>query len=154
MEVLFTPGETEKALVLQKLTGFLTGYDEIVFAYIFGSFVHDPGFHDLDIGVYLAGDAHDALCKETAFDYELQMGADLEKFISYPVDIKVLNRAPVPLCYAATQGEVLMSRDEPARYAWVEKTWDFYLDMKYFLRTSLFDLLSVETEPFSKTMRL
>lgn len=45
------------------------------------------------------------------------MGTDLEKFLFYPVDIKVLNRAPVPLCYMVTQGIVLLSRDEPARYA-------------------------------------
>lgn len=143
MEVLFTPGEKEKALVFRKLAGLLSGYDELLFAYIFGSFVHGPGFHDLDIGVYLAGDSYDSLCKKTAFDYELQMGADLEKFLPYPVDVKVLNRAPVPLCYAVTQGKLLFSRDEPARYAWVEKTWDYYLDMQYFLRSSLFDLLSV-----------
>lgn len=142
MEVLFTPGKTEKALVLQRLAGFLSGYEEISFAYIFGSFVHDPGFHDLDIGVYLVGDAFDALYEKTAFDYEFQMGASLEKLLNYPVDVKVLNRASVPLCYAVTQGKLLFSRDEPARYAWVEKTWDYYLDMKYFLKSSLFDLLN------------
>lgn len=142
MEVLFTPGEEEKALVLQRLAGFVSGYDEISFAYIFGSFVHDPGFHDLDIGVYLVGDIFYALYEKTTFDYEFQMGVSLEKLLNYPVDVKVLNRAPVPLCYAVTQGKLLFSRDEPARYAWVEKTWDYYLDMKYFLKSSLFDLLN------------
>ncbi|WP_353928638.1 hypothetical protein [Desulfofundulus kuznetsovii] len=37
---------------------------------------------------------------------------------------------------------MLFSRDNEVRYEWVEKTWDVYLDMQYFLRNSLRDLLS------------
>jgi hypothetical protein len=85
--------------------------------------------------------------REKALEYELSLGAELEREIHYPVDIKVLNYAPVTLCHSVTRGKVLFSRDNEVRYEWVEKTWDVYLDMQYFLRNSLRDLLSPNNQP-------
>ncbi|WP_051276629.1 nucleotidyltransferase domain-containing protein [Desulfovirgula thermocuniculi] len=70
---------------------------EIIFAYLFGSFIAEPFFRDIDIGIYLQ---EDVVPREKALDYELSLGAELEQEIRYPVDVKVLKlrpRAPQPL---------------------------------------------------------
>ena len=137
-------GEENKRLIKESVARILAEREEILFAYLFGSFVHDPRFHDLDVGIYLREDAYAFPGPEGTFDLEMAVGLELEKNLGYPADVKVLNRASVALCHAVTNGTVLFSRDEGQRLNWVEKTWDHYLDMRYFLRSSLFDLLGVE----------
>ena len=144
MEAAFTLEEESKQLIKESLTRILAGREEILFAYLFGSFVHDPGFHDLDVGIYLREDAFPFPGPRGAFDLEIAAGLDLEKNLGYPVDVKVLNQAPVALCHAATNGTVLFSRDEAQRLRWVDTPWDRYLDMRHFFRSSLLDLLDAK----------
>jgi len=136
--------DEEKLVIQERLAVILAGRQEILFAYLFGSFVHDPGFHDLDVGIFIREDAAALRSPDKTFDYEMDVGVILEKNLGYPVDVKGLNRAPVALCHAATDGRVLFSRDEATRLDWVERTWNRYLDMRYFIRSSLLDLLGTE----------
>jgi len=131
--------EKERLSICRLAARLLAKRKEIIFAYAFGSFLEEATFRDVDIGVYLQ---KGTIPREKVFEYELSLGAELEREIHYPVDIKVLNYAPVTLCHSVTSGKVLFSRDDEVRYEWVEKTWDVYLDMQYFLRNSLRDLLS------------
>lgn len=144
METFFTLEKEDKQFIQEKTTRILTEYKEILFAYLFGSFVHDPGFHDLDIGIYLREDAFPSICPKGTLAFETSLGVVMEKDLGYPVDIKVLNEKPVAICHAVTNGRLLLSRDEPTRFNWVEKTWDRYLDMGHFFRTSLLDLLGTK----------
>jgi hypothetical protein len=89
---------------------------------------------------------------EKTLEYELSLGAELELKIHYPVDVKVLNHAPVPLCHSASGGEVIFSRNEELRYEWVEKTWDMYLDMQYFLWNNLLDAEPRFVTPAKKSL--
>ncbi|OAT79386.1 nucleotidyltransferase domain-containing protein [Desulfotomaculum copahuensis] len=139
----FTLNEQEKTNISDRIKRLLIERKEISFAYLFGSFVTDPFFRDIDAGVYLQ--AENMSPKQT-LDYELSLGAGLEGEIHYPLDIKVLNYAPVPLCHSASSGVLLFSRNEDMRFEWVERTWDMYLDMEYFLRSNLRDLLLPEEE--------
>jgi len=125
--------------LIRKLKHLLSSRREIIFVYLFGSFITDPFYRDLDIGVYLR---EEAVSPEKTFEYEFSLGTALEREIRYPVDVKVLNYAPVPLCHSVSGGEVLFSHDEEARWDWVEKTWDMYLDMQHFFRSNLLDLLT------------
>ncbi|MDA8337518.1 MAG: nucleotidyltransferase domain-containing protein [Peptococcaceae bacterium] len=144
MEAAFTLGKEDRQRLQESLARLLAGRGEILFAYLFGSFVHDPGFHDLDAGIYLREDVLPSTSPDGTLGYETALGIDLEKNLGYPVDVKVLNHAPVALCHAVTNGLVLLSRNEEARFSWVEGTWDRYLDMRHFFRSSLLDLLGVE----------
>ncbi len=130
----------EREKLARTLEQLLCAREEIIFAYLFGSFVVDPSFRDVDVGVYVRG-----VGPEEAFRYRLSLEATLERNFPFPVDVTVLNYAPVPLCHSASDGKLLCSRDEGLRHAWVERTWDLYLDMLYFLRQSLWDLLSTRT---------
>lgn len=128
---------SERKEICQKITQILSNRQEIIFAYAFGSFITDNSFHDIDIGVFIG---KDWLGKQSFLDYQVSLEIELEKELPFPVDVKVLNDASIPLCHSASDGRVLFSRDEDVRYDWVEKIWDTYLDMQYFLRNSLRDL--------------
>ncbi len=140
----FSLPEKERPPVCRLAARLLAKRKEIIFAYAFGSFLEEATFRDIDIGVYLQ---QETIPREKALEYELSLGGELEQEIHYPVDIKVLNYAPVTLCHSVTGGKVLFSRDDEVRYEWVEKTWDVYLDMQYFLRNSLRDLLLSPGQP-------
>ncbi|MGB9803696.1 nucleotidyltransferase domain-containing protein [Desulfofundulus sp.] len=135
----FSLPEKERLWICRLAARLLAKRKEIIFAYAFGSFVEKAAFRDIDIGVYLK---KETISREKVVEYEFSLGAELEREVHYPVDLKVLNYAPVTLCHSVTGGKVLFSHDDEVRYEWVEKTWDMYLDMQYFLRNSLRDLLS------------
>lgn len=110
---------------------------EIEFAYIYGSFPEDGGFHDIDVAVYLN-------LKETVdpLTYELSLSSKLEQNIRFPVDARVLNYAPNSFCYEVTRGEVVFSRNEEVRFSFVERVWNEYLDYKPVAESILHELIA------------
>lgn len=116
--------QEEKKEIKNNLSSLLSNKDEIIFAYIHGSFIDAYWFRDLDIAVYLA---ENKLEKRT-LGYELSLSVELEKALKLPVDIKILNYAPLSFRYEVTKGEVIFSRDEEIRYTFLEYTWHRYLD--------------------------
>lgn len=89
----------------------LEKYPEIIFAYIFGSFVEPemPFFRDIDIGVYIKD------YKESDWHrYEIELPRQLEKQLKYkyPLDLTVINTADILLVKNIIQGELLFVRDE------------------------------------------
>ena len=64
-------------------------YKEIRFAYIFGSFISETYFSDIDLGIVLGVDLKSPL------DFEIELENRLEKIAKLPVDVRVLNNAPI-----------------------------------------------------------
>ena len=52
----------------------------------------------------------------------------LEQGLDVPVDVRVLEDAPVSFRYAVTRGETLFVRDPEAWALFRERTWTAYLD--------------------------
>lgn len=107
----YTITPDEKQEVISVIRSALEKYDEIIFAYIFGSFVDPemPFFRDIDIGVYVKD------YKESDWHkYEIDLPIDLEKTLEYkyPIDVNVINRADIFLIKNAIQGELLFTKDE------------------------------------------
>ncbi len=123
-ERTFEADAVKRQEVAASLEELVRSREEILFAYLFGSFVDQQGFHDIDVGVYVT----EALWPEDPLAYEMGLSSQLERDVRYPIDVKLLNRAPIGFCYEVTRGDVLFSRDEPARLAFVEGTWARYLD--------------------------
>lgn len=81
---------SEKEKVIRIISSHLfQQYDEILAVYIFGSFISERHFSDIDIGIITAMDLNKPL------DFELKLENRLEKLIKYPVDVRILNRAPI-----------------------------------------------------------
>jgi predicted nucleotidyltransferase len=117
-----TSGIDHEGAVLKR---FLAPLDEIVFAYLHGSFLLKDVFRDVDIAVFLApGPPRPS----DDVEYEIALSLRLEKAIGLPMDIKILNRAPLSFRYHASRGILLLSRDESTRENFLCRTWSEYFD--------------------------
>jgi predicted nucleotidyltransferase len=82
------------------------------------------------------------LSRDERFRYALDLSVHLRVQLGCPVDVRVLNDAPLAFRYHALQGRPLVTRDE----AWLDelraRTWDDYLDFQPFARRYLREALS------------
>lgn len=134
----------ERDLLRDALKRILAARAEVSLAFLFGSFAAGQPFHDIDIGIVTAPGA---VAAADAFEFVSQLATELEWDVRRPVDLSVLNWAPIALRYHAAQGEALVCRDEEAMYRFIEAAYRDYLDFEPFLRASLRDLLAPDHRP-------
>ena len=118
----------QKLKLLERLRERFEGVSGVVFAYVYGSFVERDSFRDLDVGVWIrsVGDA---------FYYTVDFSAKLEVEMGVPVDVQVLNEAPLPFKhYVFTRGRLLFSKDENLRLRLVDEVARQYMDLKQLKR--------------------
>lgn len=116
----------------------LEAREEIVFAYLHGSFAEGLPFHDVDLAVYL----DPALAMATdIFDYEMSLSVELTRSLRFPVDVHVLNGAPLGFQHNVLQGEVLLLRDEDELTDFIERVGLEYMDFAYLGRLYLLEVL-------------
>lgn len=118
-------GEDKKRPLIERLAAALQNRDEVMFAYIYGSFAEGLAFHDIDVGVYTL-----EITEEESTNYSLILGQMLSKELQVPVDIRVLNFAPVSFLYEVIRGNLIFERNEEIRIRVVEQTIQRYLDLK------------------------
>jgi hypothetical protein len=92
---------------------------------VHGSFAGAGLVGDIDVAVSIAAEA---LRDRDVTRYELALEAALEHGLSVPIDVRVLDHAPLSFQYAALRGEPLFVRDAAALAAFRERTWSRYLD--------------------------
>ena len=110
--------------LIQQLKEILMRHDEIVFAYLFGSYAtgHTHKFSDVDIAVYLK--KYDVKTYRKIFD-------DLAFNLPAEIDLVVLNKVPPLFGHKILkEGILLFSRDEDTRIKYVENTLILALDFK------------------------
>ncbi|MBI2265624.1 MAG: nucleotidyltransferase domain-containing protein [Armatimonadetes bacterium] len=119
--------------IIATITNHLSGREEVVFAYLHGSFQKRGLFRDIDIAVF-SNPGKD-------LTYELELGVALERLVKRPVDVRLLNHATLAFRFHATRGIVLLSRDEELRDSFVERTRDQYYDFQPVARKHLKEVL-------------
>ena len=77
----------EKKKIIDKLKKILEWSRGVLLAVIYGSFLKDYPFRDIDIALY-TDPSVDPL------NYKLVLEKELSEKIGYPVDVKILNHAP------------------------------------------------------------
>lgn len=113
----------EKEGLLDELKRMLEKVDSIVFAYVYGGFVERGFFRDVDVAVWINS-------SEEAFGLEIDLSSKLEAKLKVPIDIHVLNEAPLPFKHVVfTRGRFLFSRDEENRMRIVDETVRQYVDL-------------------------
>lgn len=112
--------------VVERLAAALAGRTEVRFAVLFGSFHTEDVFHDVDIGVWAdaAAPAH----------LDVDLAVALSGHVGLPVDVRLLNNAPVPFLFHALRGRVLSARDEHLLADVMERTARDYHDRAPLLR--------------------
>ncbi len=115
----YAPAECEA--IVGVLAVALRAESDVAFAYVHGSFVTERPFRDVDVGVHLAPEA------EGGWERQMRLAETLEEAVAsspglgpaLPVDVRVLNRAPLGFCYQVLRrGELVFSRDEALRALW------------------------------------
>jgi len=94
--------------IISKVTDYIISMDIIIFAYIFGSFARGEVFSDIDIGTYLKSDV-DRSPLEIEFEMEDKIGA----LTGYPVDVRVLNKAPTTFVFQVIKDGILIKDINP-----------------------------------------
>lgn len=118
----------KKQRVLERLASVIGQKNDILFAYTYGSFAEDLPFHDIDVGVYLANGE-----PASALHFALELAARLEQDVHFPVDVRILNFAPVLFLYHVFLGLVIFDRNDDFRADLAERTVQRYLDIKPFI---------------------
>ena len=115
----------EKQRITSRLAELAESQEEVLFAYLYGSFLDDMPFHDIDIGVYVSGIGED----EAGF-FAVGFASRLNKAIGLEIDVRVLNFAPVSFVYHVISGQAFFERSPETRSRIVEDAIQRYLDIK------------------------
>jgi len=110
------------------LAGILSARPEILFAYLHGSALTAEHPRDIDIAVFLRSE--DPAVNDP-IEAGIKISLDVERRIdALPVDVKILNGAPVAFRFAVVSGRLIFSRDEDIRVDFLASTWSEYFDFK------------------------
>ena len=122
---LFRFSGQQKQEIISALTSLLQRHAAIQFAYLYGSFLADMPCHDIDIGVYL-----DGLAPLDMGLFAVELSAQLGSQAKCPVDVRILNNAPLPFIYQVLRGKLLLENNPDLHGRIFEHTVSRYLDLK------------------------
>jgi len=88
-------------------------------------------FHDVDIGIY---ESMGPRCHNTM--YVVDLTQRLAGLVPFPLDIRILNEAPVSFLYHVLKGRPIHIQDDEVLTDLMEQTVRQYLDMAPLLRQS------------------
>ena len=111
---------------------------EIVLALLHGSFPQGRAYRDIDVAVWLDPGR---LSPDERFRYALDLSVQLHLRLGCPIDVRVLDDAPLAFRYHALRGRPLVVRDERFLDELRARTWDDYLDFQPFARQYLREAL-------------
>ncbi|MGB7296740.1 MAG: nucleotidyltransferase domain-containing protein [Candidatus Aminicenantales bacterium] len=127
---------SEKDALVRKLSIQLGKSKDIVFAYVFGSFAKEGKFSDIDVAVYLRREVKSPL------DWEVRLEGKLQSIGHFPVDVRIINRAPLSFIYQVIKGGLLVVDKEPFLRADFEGlVLKKYLDFAYYRRQYLKEVI-------------
>ena len=122
----YSASADQKDQIVSTIAAILMKTEDIHFSYIFGSFLDgDIAFHDIDLGVFCAGNN-----RLQMFEATINLATILSRKTGYPVDVRVLNNAPVSFVYNVLKGKLIYEKNEDIRCQVMENTVRSYLDMK------------------------
>jgi len=117
--------------MIKKIKKILSSEKEVIFAYLFGSYVTRTNFpgSDIDIGIYLKpGSTKFYLDKEKGVTTKLNCELHTDK-----VDLIILNVASLLLQYKiVSKGKIIFSSNEEERIRFEIKVLENYFEMKQF----------------------
>jgi uncharacterized protein len=138
MRTLYCANQQERIRIVEQLATALARDPNIAFAYLYGSFQSTDSFHDVDIGIYLTR------CQSGQdTTYALALTQRLADFISFPIDVRILNDAPVSFLYHVLRGHPIQIQDEELLTNLMEQVVRQYLDMAPLLRQSTREAFAV-----------
>jgi len=136
-DTYFQISESDKKIIMERLRYSLEKRPNLLFAYVYGSFVMADKFRDIDIAVYLKQ------IPSTPLHVELELETELGNIIkNYLVDVRILNNAPLSFRYNVIKsGKPIVVVDDDARTDFEEATLSNYFDFSPFRKMYLKETL-------------
>ena len=129
MRRLYRAAPAERERITRTLAAALAAEPDLECAWLHGSFLSGGAFHDVDVGVRMNA------APGVRFRRGLDLAVRLDRATGFPVDVRILDDAPVPfLFHVFRAGRLLFSRDEERLADLMERTVREYLDMEPLLR--------------------
>ncbi|MEA2038955.1 MAG: nucleotidyltransferase domain-containing protein [Thermodesulfobacteriota bacterium] len=126
------PTNIQKENILGRIISALKCHEEIVLAYVFGSFNDSDTFSDIDIAVLTDEDM------DSYLDFEFNLEIEIEDIVNYPMDVRVINNAPLSFCQNVIRhGRVILEKDANMRADFMGKILKEYFDFAPFRRRYL-----------------
>jgi len=127
MMKIYDLGKEQKEEVQRRIADILEERREITFAYLHGSFL-EGNFQDVDVAVYLS----ERKSKREVLRCELKLERELEEVIGFPMDVRILNHAPLSFKFKVIEsGVLLFSKDEGSRCDFESLTMVEYQDFNF-----------------------
>ncbi len=136
-------GPEEQEAVLTALRERLLQESTLAFAYVHGSFLTGGPFHDVDLAVYSSAEGTSSLSYELRLEVELEQVLEEAGYL-LPVDVRLLNRAPLAFRYRVIrEGLLLFSREETLRVDFETRAFSQYFDFAPFQQAYLMEVLGL-----------
>lgn len=121
----------ERQKLIESIKTYFSKQDEVVFAYIHGSFAEEEPFRDVDVALFLKN-SKDELELESDYSYELT------KNTGYPVEVIIINQAPVAVQMSVLKkGILIINKSEDIRTDFIESVGRRYRLYSHFRNIAL-----------------
>jgi predicted nucleotidyltransferase len=121
MKEFYSFKKKKREEIIEKIKKTLLKDKNVIFAYIFGSFLGSASFRDIDVGIYLKN-----ISSDNILNYESNLSKNIAKVCKIPfdlIDVKVLNFAPNSFLNSVFKfGKLLFSKDRELTSNLIEKT--------------------------------
>jgi len=119
----------DKKEVMNKIGKIVSEFDYVSAAYVFGSYVHNDDFNDIDVALLISREPD----PYKRFKFEMMVARELERQIKprFEFDVKILNHAPIEFQYEVLKkGKAVFLRDRTENVEYESKTISDYLDFQ------------------------
>lgn len=117
---------TKREEIIGRIKDCLSLKRGIIFAYLYGSFVRDEPFRDIDVALFIKEPLQDYFSLESDLSYELTT------ITGYQVEVRIINKAPVALQMAVLrEKKLLFSRDDEKRTDFIQDVGKRYIDYSH-----------------------
>ena len=121
----------ERQKLITMLKNYFSKKEHVVFAYILGSFVEGIPFRDIDVAVYLFEGKEESIL-------ESDLSFELSNATGYPVEVVILNPAPVSFQVSVLKKGILLdSKSENIRTDFIDDVGRRYREYSHFRNLAL-----------------
>jgi len=130
--------QKEKDILIGRIFSVLQQNEYILFAYIYGSFASNKEFNDIDVGIFISDEN-----MKSPLQMELDMEGELEDKIKTPVDVRIINHAPLSFIYNVLKsGFVAVDKDISLRSDFEGLIFKKYFDFQYLRKEYLREIVN------------
>jgi len=122
--------------IINIISSCLQQYGEIFAAYIFGSFISDKSFADIDLGILTQRKP------DNLIEYEVGLEIKLDRLVKFETDVRVLNNAPLSFVQNVLRhGQLIIDINPNRRADFENNVLKKYFDFSRFRRRYLEDVI-------------